>query len=184
MTLWSAIQAHAMLRLALLAASCLATAGCTSERGVEVSSIDIEAFGILEVAQATASRDTTSSVGAQLSHAQTVRVVRQTDRIPLKQGLSYGVAFVVNGTPPSAIAEIKAVLRSTSPCVLKETREVVYHNDSVLHVKLGEVRHLGARITGGEDNHCVDMPGPGIETFELYHAGRKLAEKSFRLFAE
>ena len=171
-------------RVTALTALCLAAGSCVPPGGISVDSIDILAFGILEFDRTTASKDPTSSVGARLVRGQKLRISQQTDRIPLRQGLSYGVAFIVNGIPSGAIAEVKVILRSSSPCVLKETGQVVHHNDSVLQVRIGELRHIGGMIASGDDNHCVDTPGPGTETFELHYGGRKLAEKSFHLFIE
>lgn len=165
-------------------AVCLGAAACSPDRDVAIESIDIVAYGVLEFDRVGIGKDPTSSVSAQLSHATTARVVLQTDRIPLREGLSYGVAFRVHGRPAGAVVPIKVILRGSSPCVLKRTREVVYHNDTVLNVKLGDVRHIGGRITRGEENHCVELPGPGTETFELYFEDRKLAEKSFHLVLE
>lgn len=165
-------------------AACLGVAACSPDRDVTVESIDIVDYGVLEFDRAAISNDPTSSVGAQLSHATRVRVVQQTDRIPLREGLSYGVAFRVQGRPAGAVVPIKVILRGSSPCLLKQTGEVVYHNDTVLDVKLGDVRHIGGRITSGEDNHCVETPGSGNETFELYFEDRKLAEKRFHLVRE
>ena len=90
----------------------------------------------------------------------------------------------MRGTPPEALVDLKIILRSSTPCVLKTTGEVVYHNDSILQVRIGEMRHIGAAIVSGEENHCRDTPEPGIETFELLYGGHKLAEKTFRLFRE
>lgn len=171
------------IRIIAMAAMGLA-GGCAQDADISVRSIDIVEFGILEFDRATNGTDPTSSVGAQMTRAQGLRVSQHTDRIPLRTGLAYGIAFVVRGTPPGTVVDVKVVLRSTSPCRLKTTREVVYHNDSVLQVRLNEIRYIGARIAVGDDNHCVDTPGPGTETFEFYHGERKLAEKSFRLLPE
>ncbi len=174
----------AVFRITALVALCVAAGSCVPQGDMVVDSIDILAFGILEFDRTTADKDPTSSVGARLVRGQRFRISQQTDRIPLKQGLSYGVAFVVKGTPSDAVAEVKVILRSSSPCVLRESHEVVHHNDSVLQVRIGELRHIGGIIASGDDNHCVDTPGPGTETFEFHHGGRKLAEKSFHLFVE
>ncbi len=171
------------LRIIAIAALGLAD-GCTQDTDIIVKSIDIVGFGILEFDRATSATDPTSSVGAPLARAQGIRVSQHTDRIPLRTGIVFGIAFVVRGTAPGAVVDIKVVLKSTSPCKLKTTGEVVFHNDSVLQVRLDEIRHIGARITAGDDNHCVDTPGPGTETFEIHHGGRKLAEKSFQLYSE
>lgn len=191
------VQHHALLALAVAAffgtsvrrlfiriiavASIGLVASCGQDADKPVKSIEIVEFGILEFNRATSGTDPTSSVGAPMARAQGLRVSQHTDKIPLRVGLSYGIAFVVRGTPPGTVVDIKVVLRSTSPCTLKTTGEVVYQNDSVLQVKLGEIRYIGARIVDGDDNYCVNMPGPGTETFELHYGGRKLAEKSFQL---
>ena len=119
-----------------------------------------------------------------MMHAQGLKIVQQTDRIPFRPGLVYGIAFVVRGRPQGAAVDVNVVLRSSSPCVLKDARRVVYHNDSILRVRIGELRHIGGRIAAGEDNHCVETPGPGTETFEFHYGGRKLVERTFRLFRE
>jgi len=171
------------LRIIAIAALGL-SGGCAKDPDIIVKSIDIVEFGILEFDQASSATDPTSSVGASMARAQGIRVSQHIDRIPLRTGLAYGVAFVVRGTEPGAVVDVKVVLKSTSPCKLKTTGDVVFHNDSILQVRLGEIRHVGARITAGDDNHCVDTPGPGTTTFEIYHSGRKLAEKSFQLYSE
>lgn len=171
------------LRIIAIAALGLA-GGCTQDTDIIVKSIEIVEFGILEFDRATIATDPTSSVGASMARAQGIRVSQPIDRIPLRTGLAYGITFVVRGTAPGAVVDVKVVLKSTSPCRLKTTGEVVFHNDSVLQVRLDEIRHVGARITAGDDNHCVDAPGPGTATFEIHHRGRKLAEKSFELYSE
>ena len=125
-----------------------------------------------------------SSVGARIGRARALRIAKQTYRIPYKPGLSYGVAFVVRGTPPGGLIDLKVILTSSTPCVLKTNGEVVYHNDSILRVRIGELRHIGAAIVSGEQNHCRETPEPGTETFELFYGDDKLAEKTFELFRE
>lgn len=159
-------------------------AGCAENMDIAVTSIDIMDFGILEYVQTKSANDPTSSVGAHMTRAQEIRLSQHTDRVPLRSGLAYGIAFVVRGTTRDASVQIQVVLRTTSPCKLKTTGEFVYRNDSVLQVRLNEVRHVGARIAAGDDNHCVDTPGVGTETFEIYHGGRKLAQKSFQIYQE
>lgn len=109
----------------------------------------------------------------------------QTNRVPIRPGLTYGVRFVVQGNPQGAAVDIRVILRSTNACVLRETGQVVYHNDSVLKVRIGEPRHIAGRFpVSEEENHCIGESQPGTNTFELYHGGRKLAEKTFQLIKE
>ena len=162
-------------------AACLA--GCSSGES-QVETIEIVAFGILEFDSAVSATDPTSSVGARMTHARKLRIASRTDRIPIRSGLAYGVAFIPRGKSSGAAAEVQVILRSTAPCVLKETGREVHQNDTALRVNIDELRHIGGRIAEDEDSHCVQGPGPGTETFEFYAGGRKLAEKCFQLFRE
>jgi hypothetical protein len=159
--------------------------GCATDQETEVNSIEITGFGIFEYNSVRIDPDETSSVGAKLGAARGLQLSSQTTRIPILRGLAYGVRFVVHGNPPDATVAIRVILRSTEACVLRETGQVVYHNDSVLKVRIGEPRHIGARFPASdEENHCIGDPQPGTDTFELYHGDRKLAEKVFQIIKE
>jgi len=102
---------------------------CSTGEDVRADSIDIVGFGILGFDEARFEPDAPSSVGARIGRARALRIVRQTDRIPCRPGLSYGIAFVARGTPPGGVGDLKVILRSSTPCVLKTTGEVGYPND-------------------------------------------------------
>lgn len=159
--------------------------GCATVQETVVNSIEITGFGIFEYNSIRFVRDETSSVGAKLGVSKGLQLSSQTTRIPIRPGLAYGVRFVVHGKPPDATVDIGVILRSTSACVLRDTGQVVYHNDSVLKVRIGETRHITGRFpVSEEENHCVGEPPPGTDTFELYHGDRKLAEKTFQVIKE
>jgi hypothetical protein len=172
-------EALKLVSVRICLAACLA--GCAPSPHPQVSTIDIVAFGELEYGGSRSGIDPTSPIGAQLALAQGVRVSHHTDRIPLRQGVAYGVAFVVRGSPPGAVVAVRVVLRSSAGCVLKATGKVVYENESTLQVRIGELRHIGGRIVAPQEDHCVGPPAPGTDTFELRHGGKKLAEKRFDL---
>lgn len=77
-----------------------------------------------------------------------------------------------------------SMARSQKIRIVRQTDDIPFKRDTVLPVRIGEVRHIGGRIASGEDDHCVEPPGPGAETFEFQIGGRKLAEKTFELFRE
>lgn len=164
-------------------AVCLAVCatGCSPSPNPRVAVIDIVAFGELRYGRSTSSTDPTSPIGAQLAVSEGMHVSRQTDRIPLRLGASYGLAFIVRGSPPDAVVDIKVVLRSSAGCALKATGKVVYENESTLPVRIGQLRHIGGRIVAPQEDHCVGPPAPGTDTFELWYRGKKLAEKRFDL---
>lgn len=150
-----------------------------------MDSIEITGFGILEYNSVRIGHDETSSVGAKLGAAKGLQLSSQTTRIPIRPGRAYGVRFVVHGNPPDATVDIGVILKSTNACVLRDTGRVVYHNDSVLKVRIGEPRHIGGRFpVSQEENHCIGEPLPGTETIELYHGCRKLAERTFQIIKE
>lgn len=146
--------------------------------------LQLAGYGIIESTRVTMRADETSSVGAKRADAQSMHISVTADRVPLRPGLSYGVAFRVTRAA-SPTVRIRAVLRTSSACVLKTSGEVVYHNDTVLTVAVGELRHLGARIPASQsENHCVGDPQPGTDTFELYFEDKKLAEKTIEVYRE
>lgn len=146
--------------------------------------LEIVGYGIIQSERVVMRKDETSSVGAELAAAQRMRVVTQTTRVPLRRGLSYGIAFRVIEAPSQEVA-IRVVLRTTATCVLKESGRVVHHNDSLLTVRVGELRHVAARIPASDsENHCAGEPQPGSDTFELYFDQQKLASKSFDVYLE
>lgn len=159
---------------------CVLTA-CASDAPV---ALQIAGYGIIDSERVVLRIDETSTVGARRADARSMQVAVTTERIPLRKGLSYGIAFRVMRAPTQEV-QLKGVLRTSSPCVLKHSGKVVYHNDSILTVRIGQLRHLGARIPASEsENHCIGEPQPGTDTFELWFEGRKLVEKTFHVYRE
>lgn len=146
--------------------------------------LEVTGYGVIESERVAMRADETSSVGAKRADAGAMRIAASTTRIPLRPGLSYGIAFRVIRAPVQEV-RLKAILRTSSPCVLKSSGETVYHNDTVLTVQVGQLRHLGARIpASANENHCAGEPRPGIDTFELWFEGWKLAERTFEVYRE
>jgi hypothetical protein len=146
--------------------------------------LQVVGYGILENEGVTLRTDETSSIGAKRVDGRGLRIATTTDRVPLRPGLSYGIAFRVFRAPWPEVP-IKAVLRTSASCVLKTSGEVVHHNDSLLKVKVGQLRHIGMRIPASDsENPCLGDPGPGTDTLELYFGERKLAEKRFEVYRE
>ena len=170
-------RSHVACLLAMVIVAC----GCSTPHSPDVQ-VQIVGFGTIETVGLVMRADETSSVGAKLGGAKAMRVVAETQRIPLRPGVSYGIAFKVIKAPSEEVA-LKAVLRSSSPCTLKSSGQTVYHNDSVLRVKVGQLRHLAARIPASErESHCVGDSQAGTDTFQLWFDGKKVAEKTFEIY--
>jgi hypothetical protein len=154
---------------------------CGGATGITVTRIEVMDYGVLGYGQAAIGKDGTSSIGAAIARARSIKVVNTTSKIPLRIGLAYGIAFVVRGQPADAVVPITVVLRSSRPCVLKSNGATVFTNDSVLQVKVGELRHIGGRFVTADENHCQGPSTPGDSTFELYYENKKLAERTFHI---
>ena len=169
----------------LAALSAFLVTGCATDQEILVSNIEVVGYGLFEYNSVRHDRDDTSSVGSKMGAAKGLQLSSQTDRIPIRPGLAYGIRFVVHGNPPDAAVEIRVILTSTNPCVLRDTGRSVYQNDSVLNVRIGETRHIGGRFpVSEEENHCIGETQPGTNTLELYHGKRKLAQQVFHIVKE
>jgi hypothetical protein len=172
-----------MSRISMAVVAMLLSASCVGTREPEVV-VEVLGRGIIASAGTTMRPDPSSSVGAQRFDSRGLHVVEVTERIPLRPGLSYGIAFRVVKAPVQEVS-LRAVLVTSAACRLKTTGEIVYHNDSTLKVRLGELRHLAARIPAStRENHCVGDPEPGIDTFRLFYGEEKLVEARFQVYRE
>ena len=155
-------------------------AGCTSTPAPAVK-VEVLGRGIIQTENVSWRDDPSSSIGAKRADSRSMRIARQTELIPLQPGLTYGIAFRVTHAPQQVV-QLRAELRTSAPCRLKATGEVVYHNDSTLTVRVGEVRHLAATIPASPaENPCEGEPRPGMDTFTLSYNGYKVAEGRFQV---
>ena len=157
---------------------------CSAPNQTPVQAIEILAHGIMEYGSAPTEKDQSSSIGAEITRSPAVKIVTVTDHIPLRVGISYGISFVVKGSAVADAVPVTVVLKTSYPCVLRSTGAVVYQNDTILNVRIGVPRYVGARIVTGVDSPCVDPPGPGVETFEVYYDGKKYAEQRFSMLPD
>ncbi len=169
-----------MTRICIVLLLVSGLAGCTSTPEPVVK-VEVLGRGIIQTEIVSWRDDPSSSIGAKRADSRTMRIVRQTELIPLQPGLTYGIAFRVTQAPEHVV-QLRAELRTSAPCRLKTTGEVVYHNDSILTVRVGEVRHLAATIPASPaENPCDGKPLPGMDTFTLSYRGNKLAEARFQV---
>lgn len=177
---WPTITLRAVLIL-----GCMAILGCGSKEPKRVQAIRIIQYGIMEYGDASLERDKTSSIKADISRASAIRIAVPTDRIPLREGLSYGISFVVEGPVTSQTIPVKVILKSSHPCVLRSTGEIVYQNDTVMEARIGVPRYVGGRIVSEKENLCVGSSQQrGSETFEIYYGGKKYAEQRFEMVTD
>ena len=141
--------------------------------------MEVLARGIIEQESVEFRDDPKSSIAARLGAAIGMRVVNATSVIPLVPGTSYGIAFRVTRAPAPTIP-LKVVIETSAPCRLKSSGVVVDRNESEIMVRVGEVRHIAARIPANDDeNPCQGAPLPGIDTLSIFHDGRLVARERF-----
>ena len=141
--------------------------------------IEVLASGIIEEDRVEFRDDPSSSIGAKRGSAFGMRVVNATSRIPLVPGTVYGIAFRVLQAP-AGIVPLKALVESSAPCRLKSTGVVVHRNNLEMTVRVGDVRHVAARIPANdEENPCEGAPRPGMDTLSIFYDGRLVARERF-----
>ena len=82
--------------LATMAIVALMSCMPTGEKPILLEVVD---YGIIESDRVTMRPDETSSVGAKRANSLSMRIAVTTTRIPLRPGLSYGLAFRVTEAP-------------------------------------------------------------------------------------
>ena len=145
--------------------------------------LEVLASGIIEEDRVEFREDPSSSIGAKRGSASGMRVVNATSRIPLVPGTVYGIAFRVTQAPV-AVIPLKAVIETSAPCRLKSTGVVVHRNNLEIRVRVGEIRHVAARIPASDaENPCEGAPLPGMDTLSIFYDGRLVARQRFTVAA-
>lgn len=104
----------------------------------------------------------------------TVKLVEQTDRIPIEKGRLFGFRFRVTGIESQDTVAIRQVV--THPRITKPdgTKSTGYETTLGLNVRLGEVTDY----TGYRLDHDYELV-EGVWKFEFWLGNKKLFEQSF-----
>jgi hypothetical protein len=161
---------RAWLRLSLLV---LALAAVSSVRAQEVHSIEIVEWGIYryDIAGQEAAPNSPSGVRNVVHDA---RLAQATTTVPALVGMKFGYRFKVAGRNPGASVRLKYVARFpgrglTNPATGRTFAASEFCSDVIV----GEVAYRGYSF----DFDWEVETGPW--TLEVWHEGRKLAEKTF-----
>lgn len=134
---------------------------------------DIVKYGIATgdvYQQRRADRSTLGTVNV----ARDFRIVEQTDQVPLRRGISFGITYEVNGKPNGLFVPIQ--VRVITPGLRNAATGRTSHVEEWQSWR--ELGGIGSdAFTFGEDWELV----PGQWTFELYYKDKKLTEKAFTI---
>jgi uncharacterized protein DUF3859 len=159
-----------VLRLALLV---LALAAASSARAQEIERVEIIEWGIYRHGLMGEIPAPDSPSGTR-NIIDTPRLDQETTTVPALVGMKFGYRFKVIGPEAGALVDLKYVARFpkqglTNPAKGKTFGTSEFHSMAVV----GEVTYRGYSF----DHDWEVETGPW--TLEIWHRGRKLAEKTF-----
>jgi len=105
------------------------------------------------------------------------RLLTQTETVPGRKGLRFGVEYVVNGAPKSKTVSITWITRFPRPGLRLPSSENLSFNKVEREVKIGTRNYRVYSF----DNDWEIVPGDW--TFEFYYQDRKIGEKRFTVVA-
>jgi len=139
---------------------------------VEPYHIDVVDYGIYE-ADFVKYGNAPETVEGKIEQVSTKQLLRCTDRIPGKKGTKFGIRYILNGEQQGK--DVKVLVKVVHSRTVNE-KPTTRINEWSTTKKIGEIAFDGWKFnTNSELVH-------GSWTFQLYHDGMKLVEKSFEVF--
>jgi hypothetical protein len=162
-----------MTRLPLLFVLALALTAACPVRAQQIERVEIVEWGIYRADRTAAIPDPDSPSGTSYLAAN-VRLRETTTTVPALVGMTFGWRYEVAGSPPGTAVALKLVVRFpepgvTNPATGRTFRSAQYQVNAAIGATSWEAYTL--------DYEWEVVTGPW--TFEIWHGGRKLAEKTF-----
>jgi hypothetical protein len=162
-----------MLRLLPLSLLVFVLTAVSHAQAQHIDRVEIVEWGIFRHEQ-TGVRAAPLAATGKTNLVTNVRIQHVTTTIPALVGMKFGFRFTVVGSPPGALVNLKCVTRFpsqglTNPQKGKTFSSSEFHSSAVI----GVTTYRGY----GFDYDWEVEPGP--RTLEIWHNGRKLAEKTF-----
>lgn len=140
-----------------------------------VERVDIVDAGIYTVAVGEETPDPTAPTGT-IAAPITATLVAATDTIPGRPGLEFGFRYIVVGEPGGAEVPLDFVIVYPPPGLVDPAEpEPLLESRYTRQKKIGETVYLGYGF-----EHDWEIV-PGAWSFEIWHDGAKLADRSFRV---
>jgi hypothetical protein len=161
-----------MFRFLSLSLLALVLTAATRAEAQQVDAIEIVEWGIYRSdLQGTMPAPGTPTGTENL--VANVRLQQATTTIPALVGMEFGLNFKVVGTPPGATVRLKHVVRFPSRGLRNPAGKTFSQSEFHSTAAVGEVTYRGYSF----DYEWEVEAGPWI--MEIWHEGRKLAEKRF-----
>jgi hypothetical protein len=147
-------------------------------RTPKITTIEILEKGVFKAQALDPLQNRNSPTGVVRALA-TVALAESTTTIPSKQGMHFGIRYVVHGFPRGARVPIK-VVQHYPKAGLHNPRT----NKTTFTYQQTSLKTIGDSNFEGYHLESAWELVPGIWTFEIWYDGRKLAEQKFELTAK
>lgn len=138
---------------------------------VSVTRAELQEYGVFKE-EVTGKTDNPTTVSGYINRTSSQKLVTSTDQIEGKLQVSFGITYVVEGRPKDGEIELSIKL-SHPPMTNPATGETSTVEENPAESTIGGPNY---------DGFTFEQPWeivPGKWTFEVYHEGRLLLEKSF-----
>jgi len=143
-------------------------------QGKGAVAIDILRAGIYKAVETSRVKADESSSGF-VSKLKGIEMVKETNTIPAKVGIRFGFWYLVRGTPLQSMTTITQVIIFPPKGLKKPGKERVYQSKIDFQAKIGGYGYISYAF----DDEWEVVPGKWI--VQLWHTGKKLAEKTFNV---
>jgi len=142
----------------------------TNDRNIQVR---IESFGIISVKIKGKIASPDSATGYINIYEETT-LVKQTDRIPLRKGLGFGISFSIISNLKEETVALRQIIRFPPPGITNPAKnQTLLFHEKLLEYKTGEIH--GNTYCFEQDYEMI----PGEWKYEYWYGDSKLAEKVF-----
>jgi hypothetical protein len=158
--------------LLIVLAFCTAPFGA---HGAQIDGVDIVNYGIYVANDREGVRSNEKNAAEQGDQEKTWKLVKKGDRIPAKIATSFGIEYVIKGTP--ADEPVKITLRYLHPTISNpETGKKFTSQEVSIAALVGKKIHEGYTF----DHEWELVTGAWV--IQVFYEGRKLGEQYFTVY--
>lgn len=155
---------------------CLILLSSLPSVAADITDIDIVEYGIYtsEIIGTIYAPLTTSG---KYNLVKNVILVEKTDKIPATKGTKFGLFYVIHGSIEGEEINIKEIVKFPNPGYRHPKTGKLFRKS-----EFSSIKKIGSKnFVAGVFSEDWDL-FPGIWSVQLWHNGKKLAEKSFTVF--